>query len=228
MHTYMKRTSHLIILLLLCVKVSHLYSQNLDIDILKSINHIEAGQGFNDAMLIITNSTPYAEVGGVLVSGLVGWINDDDKLKELSSTTAMALVANLLFTNAIKSAVNRPRPMVTYPDIIINRGIVLNARSFPSGHTSSTFTFATSLSIAYPKWYVIVPAYAWASTVAFTRLYLGVHYPSDVLGGICVGVGSAFLSHEIKKWYQNGYRNKKIRPKNAAKVYMGIGGGVVY
>lgn len=221
----MKRTTLLIILFIFCVNISHVHSQNLDIDILKSINHIDAGKGFNNTMLFITNAEPYIEVAGVLGTGLVGWINDDEKLKETSITTGVALATNLAFTYAIKTIVNRPRPMTTYPDLIIDHGLVLTEKSFPSGHTSSAFTFATSLSIAYPKWYVIVPAYAWASTVAFTRLYLGVHYPSDVLGGICVGVGSAFLSHEIKKWYLNEYRDNKSKSKNSTKAYVGIGGG---
>ncbi len=224
----MKRTTLVIILFMFCVNISHLHSQNLDINILKAINHIDAGKGFNNTILFITNAEPYLEVAGVLGTGLYGWLNDDKKLKETSITTVVALGVNLAFTYAIKTVVNRPRPMITYPDAIIDHGLTLTEKSFPSGHTSSAFTFATTLSIAYPKWYVIVPSYVWASTIAFTRLYLGVHYPSDVLGGICVGVGSAFLSHEIKKWYQNEYRNKKGTSQNAAKAYMGIGGGAVY
>ena len=68
--------------------------------------------------------------------------------------------------------------------------------SFPSGHTSGAFATATILSLEYPKWYVIVPSYLWAGTVGYSRLHLGVHYPTDVLGAMVVGAGSAYLSYK--------------------------------
>jgi undecaprenyl-diphosphatase len=55
------------------------------------------------------------------------------------------------------------------------------------------------LSLAWPKWYIIVPTYTWAGTVAYSRMDLGVHYPSDVLIGALVGAGSAWLCHEVNK-----------------------------
>jgi undecaprenyl-diphosphatase len=66
--------------------------------------------------------------------------------------------------------------------------------SFPSGHTSSAFQWATGCALACPKWYVVVPAYAYACGIGYSRMYLGVHYPSDVLAGALVGGGSAVLS----------------------------------
>jgi len=61
------------------------------------------------------------------------------------------------------------------------------------------FATATSLSLEYPKWYVIVPAYTWAGTVGYSRMHLGVHYPSDVLIGALVGAGSAFITHKVNQ-----------------------------
>jgi membrane-associated phospholipid phosphatase len=51
----------------------------------------------------------------------------------------------------------------------------------------AAFALATSLSLSYPKCYIIVPSFAWASSVGYSRMDLGVHYPSDVLAGAIVG-----------------------------------------
>ena len=70
----------------------------------------------------------------------------------------------------------------------------------PSGHTSSVFATATSLSMAYPKWYVVVPSFVWAGSVGYSRMHLGVHYPSDVIIGALVGSGSAILTRKANQW----------------------------
>ena len=57
------------------------------------------------------------------------------------------------------------------------------------------FATATTLTLECKKWYVAVPAYAWAAGVGYSRMYLGEHYPSDVIAGAVVGAGSAWLSH---------------------------------
>ena len=76
----------------------------------------------------------------------------------------------------------------------------LDSPSFPSGHTATAFSLATSVSITYPKWYVIAPTAAWACGVGLARINQGVHYPSDVLTGAAIGVGCAFANIYINRW----------------------------
>lgn len=80
--------------------------------------------------------------------------------------------------------------------------------SMPSGHTSTAFATATSLSLAYPKWYVVAPSFVWAGAIGYSRMHLGVHYPSDVLAGAIVGSGSAYLTYKANQWI-NKKRKKK-------------------
>jgi membrane-associated phospholipid phosphatase len=103
-------------------------------------------------------------------------------------------------TLALKHAVGRDRPFVSVPRIA-NRGQSdlisdhVDPNSFPSGHTTMAFALATSASLSEPRWYVIAPAMTWATAVAASRMWLGVHYPSDVLAGAAIGAGSATLIH---------------------------------
>jgi membrane-associated phospholipid phosphatase len=129
--------------------------------------------------------------------GTIGVIKQDDRLLRNACVSLAAVAINTGFTEALKYSINRNRPYITYPDIYMKS--TGRGPSFPSGHTSSSFALATSLSLSYPEWYVIAPSFAWAGTVAFSRMDLGVHYPSDVLAGAIIGAGSAWLTYYINK-----------------------------
>ncbi len=118
-----------------------------------------------------------------------------------------AFCVNAFTTTALKLAFNRDRPFVTYP--FLDKQAEAGSYSFPSGHTSTAFTLATSLSMAYPKWYVVVPSYVYACAAGYSRMHLGVHYPSDVLAGAIVGAGSAVLSNYLQRKISVHYSRKK-------------------
>ena len=101
----------------------------------------------------------------------------------LFSLAGNALVCNVI----LKPLVNRTRPytLLEY-DILIPP---VGDASFPSGHTSASFAAATALYAMNKKWGIA--AYIFAAVMGFSRLYLGVHFPTDVLAGAFCGVLAA-------------------------------------
>ena len=99
----------------------------------------------------------------------------------------------------MKYLFDRRRPYEKYPDRIHPFSLE-DSPSFPSGHTSTAFALATSLSIRYPKWYVIAPSALWACSVGVSRMNEGVHYPTDVLAGAALGAGCAVANIYINRW----------------------------
>lgn len=133
-------------------------------------------------------------MGVPITMGIVGIIKHDDNILKNAYLIAAASVINFGVTYSLKYSINRKRPFETYSDIIKKSDGV--SPSFPSGHTSGAFATATMLSLEYPKWYVIVPSYLWAGSIEYSRMDLGVHYPSDVLAEMIIGAGSAFLTYK--------------------------------
>jgi membrane-associated phospholipid phosphatase len=183
-----------------------IYSQNIDIRLLRSINspHEFTSDNF---FRFVSNSEVYVAIGTPVIMATTGLIKDDRKMVHNAVVILAGEAINSGITLALKYSINRDRPFITYTDI--TKKAAAGSPSFPSGHTSSAFATATSVSLAYPKWYIIVPSFTWAGTVAYSRMHLGVHYPSDVLAGAVIGAGSAFLTYKIN---QKLYHKKKIEP----------------
>lgn len=185
------------LVLLLLVPILSGYSQNPDIDILRSIN-LNRNKNLDGFYKGITNSAVPVAFGVPVVIFGYGLIKKDSVSTHKGIYIGASVVVASGATFVLKYIVNRPRPYITYPDIenVTSEG----SPSFPSGHTSAVFSMATSISLVYPKWYVIAPAYLWAGAVGYSRMDLGLHYPSDVLMGAIIGAGSAYLCYKGQQW----------------------------
>jgi membrane-associated phospholipid phosphatase len=171
------------------------HAQNWEVNLLNDINPQQPTSGFWQK----TSASTYAVSVGVPATQLiVGFIKKDKKLQRQGWQTVGGLAISTIVTQGLKYTIKRDRPYEQYP-LLINPYSIETDKSFPSGHTSTAFAVATSLSLQYRKWYVVVPAYAWASSVGYSRLYLGEHYPTDVLAGAAIGAGSALLSQYLNK-----------------------------
>ena len=182
-------------------------SQNIDIDILQKIN-VNRNTEFDPAFKTITNTAVPLSIATPVMMYTIGLIQKDSLIKQKALFIGETFLASAFITIASKSIIKRDRPYVTHPSI---QPLSLEGSySMPSGHTSSAFATATSLSMAYPKWYVVVPSFVWASSVGYSRMHLGVHYPSDVLVGALVGSGSAVLMYKANQWLNKKRKKNKI------------------
>ncbi len=118
------------------------------------------------------------------------------KTRKTGIIVAAALLMDLILCNLIlKNLVARVRPydVNTAIAILIKKPLDF---SFPSGHTAASFAAMTALFLAKMKkaW---IAALVLAVLIAFSRLYFYVHYPTDVLGGIVVGILSGIIGYTI-------------------------------
>ncbi|MGZ3846535.1 MAG: phosphatase PAP2 family protein [Flavisolibacter sp.] len=180
-------------------------AQNADIDLLRAINQNRPVQ-LDPVFRAFTNSTYPISVAIPSAMLVAGFIQKDSALKNHGIQMIAALGVAAVITEGLKVVVQRPRPFTSYPSI--QKAGEGDGSSFPSGHVSIAFTTATSLSLLNHKWYVVVPSFAWASTVAYSRMALGVHYPSDVLAGAIIGSASALVCYKANKWLHRSRTNR--------------------
>ena len=186
------------IILAICIVLiaaMQVQAQNWDINTVKQVNRWDIpglSRGLSHSGLILP-------VGIPTVMGIYALLKKDQPLLKDAVYIGTTVIEAVGVTYGLKYAFDRERPYVNYPDKI-HPIEPEDSPSFPSGHTAAAFSLATSLSITYPKWYVIAPSAIWACGVGLARINQGVHYPSDVLTGAAIGVGCACVNVYVNRW----------------------------
>ncbi|MEK6561350.1 MAG: phosphatase PAP2 family protein, partial [Nitrospirota bacterium] len=120
-----------------------------------------------------------------IVAGIIR--KDDDKIIEAGKKGIYAVAAAGIFSQVIKHIIGRPRPKIMEAfGLTLGPSLIPGFDSFPSGHATSAFAFASTLTTFYP--WMRYPLYAYAVLVSISRIYVGAHFPSDVFAGIILGV----------------------------------------
>ena len=177
---------------------------NLDLNILHFIRDNFSNSIMDEIMIFITK---LGDKGFIWI--LIGLILiAQKKYRKIGFILLIALlITSIIGEGILKNIVQRARAFITYPDIKI---LITppTSFSFPSGHTASSFTAAVVLGYYFKSWRFIF--YILASLIAFSRVYLFVHYPSDVIAGIILGVISGLLTIKVI----NNIKKNKQTSKN--------------
>lgn len=126
---------------------------------------------------------------------------------DLNQVTKIVVVPGIIVVInefIIKGIIKRPRPFLNIHDynLLVN---IPHGYSMPSGHSLASFMMATILAAYFPKYKIFY--YLYAGLIAFSRVYVGVHYPSDVLVGAILGLVLAKVYLVIIKKY---FHDKKV------------------
>ena len=150
-----------------------------------------------DTVLPIISSFADKGIGWIIVAMVLACI---PKYRKAGFTMGLALIFCLLIGNlTLKPLIARPRPYIYFPEMTLLIAPLADY-SFPSGHTFASFASATALFLHHKKWGIA--AYSLAAVIAFTRLYLYVHFPTDILGGIALGIFNGWIAYKIiNKWF---------------------------
>lgn len=131
-----------------------------------------------------------AVVTSIFALGLVVLGNYNTKL--LGIEAVLALFFGQIFVQSLKKIMSRERPYKILEQLN-TFGIDLRDYSFPSGHTTASFSLATTIAVNMPRFTLIV--FVLAFIIGMSRIYLGVHYPTDVAAGIILGVLASLAIH---------------------------------
>lgn len=153
---------------------------NIQLDILKFFQSIR-NPILNALFLILTISTETPVI--VILTAIMYWCIN----KRYGQKLLFALIPNIVINTGIKELVKAPRPIGT-PGLESLRVSTATGYSFPSGHTQTATTFWTSIIIIFKKGWIYILGTIMILGVGLSRLYLGVHWPIDVIGGWIFGI----------------------------------------
>ena len=183
------------------------YLIDIDTDVLLAVNGLH--NAFQDAFWWMVS----AKWSSVLLVLALFWMlmrqNRRHALLVLAMLVLAVLVADQVSSGIIKHLVERLRP--THDPSLGNMVHVINGYrggmyGFVSSHAANSFALATLMALITRHRLVLFSLITWALLQCYSRVYLGVHYPGDILGGIIVGVLAGWLVWRLMRWIQRRWR----------------------
>jgi undecaprenyl-diphosphatase len=171
----------------------------LDLHLFRVINGDLSNGVFDSLMPFITDPGPFVIPLTLIGVGLVVWGGWRGRI--LVVMALLLLVVSNAVSEQLKHLFQRPRPCLALETVRLLVGCSKTNFSFPSSHASNITAQALLFAFFYRP--IAVPLFLVAAAVGYSRVYVGVHYPVDVVGGILVGLACGalfiFLTREIER-----------------------------
>lgn len=179
----------------------------LDLNIFYFINHTIANPVFDKFFVFIT------DIKNWFLAYVILWLIlffKGGRLGKIAAIGVLFLIAasDQISSSLLKSLFERVRPCNALSDVRLLVGST-SSFSFPSSHAVNNFAVAVYFSVLFPryKWILLISA----ALIAFSRPYVGVHYPSDILGGALIGSFIGYIFAYIVKKIEFKYNISRSR-----------------
>lgn len=148
------------------------------------------------------------DFGGAICTSLFLFILillGNQKMKYIGFESLIALTISQSIVFLLKKTLSRERPYKII-EHLNTFGIDMKDYSFPSGHTTASFSIATTIALNMPRTSIYI--FLLAMIIGISRIYLGVHYPTDVAAGIILGLSASLMVHFYVLEYINEFAQK--------------------
>ena len=178
---------------------------DINISLFYFINHSLENPIFNNIMPLITNIGGFVGMVIILIAIIVyAHFKKKNTLKKIATLALIACLVSDIFVVLLKNFIHEPRPFVNLDNVHLLIG-ESDPNSFPSGHTTTTFSIITIFVLNMKKLFkthyksINIALMIFALLIPFSRIYVGVHYPFDVLAGGIIGFCGAFLINKLNE-----------------------------
>ncbi len=173
----------------------------LDLKLFYFFNHLAYHSGIFDQLIIFLASYGEFVLGAVFILLLYfSGYSRRDKIYIFGVAMVSAAIARFGITELIRFWYHRPRPFIALP---IQHLLTDNDWSFPSGHAARLFALSMAVYLCQKRWGFWF--FLASAAIVISRVIAGIHYPSDILGGLIIGLLTAYLI-----FY--GAEKKKVKP----------------
>ena len=170
----------------------------IDLQLFYFLNSFVGQSRFLDgAIVFFASYLPYLLIAIFVALVFFSAAAGREKLELLLVAGISGLVARFGATELIRFFYHRPRPFVALSGVHLPPGIMETSWSFPSGHSTFFFAMATAIYLYNKKWGI--GFFIAAIFITAGRVAAGVHYPSDIVGGVLIGVIVAYITFRIAR-----------------------------